>query len=113
MHPLDQRQEGQTRTSVRCARLWPHTPHDSEVVRCLDPQLPPHREWNKFTVGSSALEGADAEAFEAQVRFLKSHFDTVSPDDLPEILSRRKGRAVLITFDDGYADNYELAFPTS
>ncbi|MCX6550825.1 MAG: polysaccharide deacetylase family protein [Acidobacteria bacterium] len=35
----------------------------------------------------------------------------VTPLDLPEILRRRKGRFVLITFDDGYLDNYQTAFP--
>jgi len=58
-----------------------------------------------------ALWSADAAAFDAQVRFLASQFDVVTPNDLPDILGRRKGRFVLITFDDGYLDNYEVAFP--
>lgn len=53
----------------------------------------------------------DAETFDEQVRFLRSHFDVVTPCDLPDILRRGKGRSVLITFDDGYVDNYLVAFP--
>jgi peptidoglycan/xylan/chitin deacetylase (PgdA/CDA1 family) len=58
-----------------------------------------------------ALWSADPHSFEAQLRFLKKEFDVVTPDDLPDILRRRKGRYILITFDDGYRDNYEVAFP--
>jgi peptidoglycan/xylan/chitin deacetylase (PgdA/CDA1 family) len=57
------------------------------------------------------LWSADAESFDAHVAFLKASYDVVSPRDLPAILSRRRGRFVLITFDDGYLDNYEAAFP--
>jgi peptidoglycan/xylan/chitin deacetylase (PgdA/CDA1 family) len=57
------------------------------------------------------LWSADAEAFARQVRFCRSHTDVISPDDLPHVLDRRRGRYVLFTFDDGYRDNYEVAFP--
>ena len=57
------------------------------------------------------LWSASADAFDAQVRFLKSNFDVVGSDELPGILARRTGRCVLITFDDGYLDNYTAAFP--
>src|SRR5262249_4439087 len=49
--------------------------------------------------------------FEEQIRFLKKRFDVIGPDDLPEIMNRRRGQYVLITFDDGYRDNYTEAFP--
>lgn len=56
---------------------------------------------------------ATAEGFDDQVRFCKANADVVTTDDLPEVLRdrRRRGRYVLITFDDGYRDNYETAFP--
>jgi peptidoglycan/xylan/chitin deacetylase (PgdA/CDA1 family) len=57
------------------------------------------------------LWSASAEAFDEQVRFLTAHFDVVTPDDLPDLAPTPRGRFVLITFDDGYRDNYELAFP--
>jgi peptidoglycan/xylan/chitin deacetylase (PgdA/CDA1 family) len=57
------------------------------------------------------LWSASAEAFDEQVRFLAAHFDVVTPDDLPDVSPTPRDRFVLITFDDGYRDNYELAFP--
>lgn len=57
------------------------------------------------------LWSSSAEAFADQVRFCKAHFDVIAPGDLPDVLARRRGRYILITFDDGYRDNYEVAFP--
>jgi peptidoglycan/xylan/chitin deacetylase (PgdA/CDA1 family) len=57
------------------------------------------------------LWSADAEAFTDQVRFCKSQLDVITPDDLPRVVARGRGRYALITFDDGYRDNYEVAFP--
>jgi peptidoglycan/xylan/chitin deacetylase (PgdA/CDA1 family) len=54
---------------------------------------------------------AHAEGFRDQVRFLKLHYDVVSPRDLADIVRRRRGRYVLLTFDDAYLDNYSIAFP--
>ncbi len=48
--------------------------------------------------------------FDAQVSFLAKECDIIDPDDL-DVMRRRRGRHVLITFDDGYRDNYEKAFP--
>jgi hypothetical protein len=60
-----------------------------------------------MTVGKSA--------FEAQLRFLTRHYRILDPQDLPAWLAReRRGRsekALLITFDDGYEDNFTNAFP--
>jgi peptidoglycan/xylan/chitin deacetylase (PgdA/CDA1 family) len=58
------------------------------------------------------LWSATAEGFEQQVRWLKANFDPIAPSDIETIVEgRRKGRHVLVTFDDGYADNYFEAFP--
>lgn len=51
--------------------------------------------------------------FEEQMRFLKKYYNVLP---LAETVERcRRGtlpaRAVVITFDDGYRDNYEVAFP--
>lgn len=55
---------------------------------------------------------ATAEAFEAQIRYLKMHCDLIGLTDLPDVLRTGSSRrAVLLTFDDGYLDNYEIAFP--
>jgi len=54
---------------------------------------------------------ADETSFDRQIAYLKKNFDVVSLADLPEILARKRGRFVLLTFDDGYRDNYTAAFP--
>ncbi len=57
------------------------------------------------------LWSSDEAAFDAQVRFLTSEVDLIGPDDLPAVLARGRGRYAMITFDDGYVDNYRAAFP--
>lgn len=64
-----------------------------------------------------ALFSATEETFDRQVRFLAQNFDVVGLHDLGQVLrleSRRpggRGRYVMITFDDGYRDNYLAAYP--
>jgi len=65
----------------------------------------------RLSVFDRGLWSADETGFEQHVRFLKSNFDVVVPSDLTEIRRRATGRYVLLTFDDGYRDNYEVAFP--
>jgi len=57
------------------------------------------------------LWSADAESFTDQIRFCKSHLDVITPDGIPRAVANGSGRCALITFDDGYRDNYETAFP--
>lgn len=57
------------------------------------------------------LWSATAEEFDAQLRFLRDNADVIRAADLDDALARRSGRHVLITFDDGYRDNYEVALP--
>ena len=56
------------------------------------------------------LWSASAEAFDRQLAWLKSNSDVISPFDIDAARKDRRGRFVLITFDDGYLDNYEFAF---
>lgn len=61
----------------------------------------------------SMIDATPAE-FDAQMGWVKQHFQPVSIDDVLE--ARRAGRAlpldsVLVTFDDGYRDNFEHAAP--
>jgi len=60
------------------------------------------------------LFSATIEQFDEQVRFLKRHFHVATVDEVIDLLAGRKknGHATaLITFDDGYIDNYTGAFP--
>lgn len=52
-----------------------------------------------------------ADQFDVQMDFLKRNFEVISPHDLPMARRLARGRYVIITFDDGYIDNYQLAFP--
>ena len=57
---------------------------------------------------------ANADGFRRQVQYLKKHYDILSIEQMerlmvdPVILQKP---AVIITFDDGYRDNYDIAFP--
>lgn len=67
-----------------------------------------------------ALWSATQEDFDQQVKLLKAGFDVIGLSELPNALHDLKSghgqpwnssRFAMITFDDGYVDNYELAFP--
>jgi len=60
---------------------------------------------------------ATPEGFDHQLRFLKRHFRPIGLEELRDtnglqaMLSRTKRPLVLVTFDDGYRDNFEVALP--
>jgi peptidoglycan/xylan/chitin deacetylase (PgdA/CDA1 family) len=60
-----------------------------------------------------ATFSATADRLREQVRYLKRWFAVPSVDEVLDSLDRGSfsNPTVLITFDDGYRDNYELAFP--
>jgi peptidoglycan/xylan/chitin deacetylase (PgdA/CDA1 family) len=55
------------------------------------------------------------EAFERQMRFFKEHkYNVISLEDAADIIKNKKKappRTVVVTFDDGYKNNYTYAFP--
>lgn len=60
------------------------------------------------------LISASAQAFEEQMRYLKQRFVPMRFAEVLDHLDRGKRvpkGAVLVTFDDGYDDNYRVAFP--
>jgi peptidoglycan/xylan/chitin deacetylase (PgdA/CDA1 family) len=56
-----------------------------------------------------------SQEFEAQMAYLHEHnYTTISPDQLVDYLQYGKSlppNPILITFDDGYEDNYRVAYP--
>jgi peptidoglycan/xylan/chitin deacetylase (PgdA/CDA1 family) len=60
--------------------------------------------------GDHAMWSATAEAFDQQLAVIARHADVIGPEDLEGVLDSR-GRAVMLTFDDGYRDNFEIAYP--
>ena len=56
----------------------------------------------------------DAENFEKYLFFIKNNFRVVSLDEIQNIAENNitiKEKLALITFDDGYSDNYHIAYP--
>jgi len=55
----------------------------------------------------------DAESFRQQVRFLKKNFEVINLSQVAERLISEKTEKPLavITFDDGYQNNFDVAFP--
>lgn len=63
-----------------------------------------------------ALWSAAQHDFERQVEVLKRNCEVIGLEELPDVVLRlesgqTRDRFAMITFDDGYRDNYELAFP--
>ncbi|WP_119680737.1 polysaccharide deacetylase family protein [Indioceanicola profundi] len=57
---------------------------------------------------------ATPERFDEQVRYLKTHFNLITASHLADAMAGRAElppRAALITFDDGYRDNHDIAMP--
>jgi peptidoglycan/xylan/chitin deacetylase (PgdA/CDA1 family) len=60
------------------------------------------------------LISADTETFRRQMEFARRNFDVISFGDLLQCERedrRWPARALIVTFDDGYRDNYTNAFP--
>jgi peptidoglycan/xylan/chitin deacetylase (PgdA/CDA1 family) len=60
------------------------------------------------------IDSATPADFEAHVQFVRDRFDLPHPDSWAQILledAAVKRPTALITFDDGYRDNYERAYP--
>jgi peptidoglycan/xylan/chitin deacetylase (PgdA/CDA1 family) len=52
-------------------------------------------------------------AFEKQIRFFRNYYEIIELDDLNRLSSSHfsKRDLIILTFDDGYRDNYTQAFP--
>jgi peptidoglycan/xylan/chitin deacetylase (PgdA/CDA1 family) len=54
---------------------------------------------------------ATADELDTQMQFLARHFELLSAGDLVDGHAGRSGRFVMVTFDDGYRETYEVAYP--
>ena len=69
-----------------------------------------HRIHNGPSELNPGVFSATPATFDTQMSLVARHFDVVSP----EVVEREpdaSGRRVMVTFDDGYRDNFTLAFP--
>lgn len=60
------------------------------------------------------IKGLDAGLFEEQLKYFSANFNVVSMEDVIEAVNKNKQlpkNSLLLTFDDGYIDNYLTAFP--
>lgn len=60
------------------------------------------------------IKGLEAELFRGQVRFIKRHYTPMSMDSLVDAMQSKSElppRPCVLTFDDGYSDHYDYAFP--
>jgi peptidoglycan/xylan/chitin deacetylase (PgdA/CDA1 family) len=60
------------------------------------------------------LFSCDGERFEKHLKFFQQNFDVVSIDELIALRQSGdniNGRLAVVTFDDGYIDNYQIAYP--
>jgi peptidoglycan/xylan/chitin deacetylase (PgdA/CDA1 family) len=54
---------------------------------------------------------ATAEEFDIQMEFLARHFEVLPARELLDRRAERDGSCVMVTFDDGYRETYEVAYP--
>ena len=57
------------------------------------------------------LISCDAEQFYKEIKFLKKHYDILTFQEYDTLPNKHRYRIAIITFDDGYLDNYQQAFP--
>jgi len=60
------------------------------------------------------LFSASAEQFDYQLSYIKRHIPVLLPHEFAELMDKKKPITrlhAIITFDDGYLDNYTVAFP--
>ncbi len=61
--------------------------------------------------GDRRLWSATAEGFDRHLAELVRHTDVIGPGDLEAVARNGRGRHVMLTFDDGYRDNHDVAYP--
>ncbi len=62
----------------------------------------------------AGMVSASSEQFDLQMNFIKKNFDVISFEDLMKCRNGKISlpkRPMIVTFDDGFSDNYQNAFP--
>lgn len=69
--------------------------------------------YHRITRPEDPFRGSDVAQFRDQMRWLKKHCRLITPEEYLEAVRRpsRLSPAVLVTFDDGYRDYYDNAYP--
>jgi peptidoglycan/xylan/chitin deacetylase (PgdA/CDA1 family) len=68
--------------------------------------------YHRVSVPGDPFRHVDVATFRAQMEWLRRHCRIIGPDELRHALDRRSDRpAALVTFDDGYRDYREHAYP--
>lgn len=60
------------------------------------------------------IKGLDISLFRQQIEFMKENFNVVTMEQVMDVVEGKielPEKALLLTFDDGYLDNYLFAFP--
>lgn len=60
------------------------------------------------------IKGLDVSLFREQIEFMKSNFNIITMEQVMDAVAGKSllpEKAILLTFDDGYIDNYTVAFP--
>lgn len=62
------------------------------------------------------IKGLDTALFEEQLQYIKEHFQVIRMEELIEAVQKKDDsglpeRPLLLTFDDGYTDHYEVVYP--
>ena len=95
------------KSAVATSRAWPAVARirGKKGVRVLM--------YHRITRYGALFEGTDIDDFVEQMRWLKHHCTIIAPEEFTETLGRPDFRRppVLVTFDDGYRDYYQNAFP--
>jgi len=76
--------------------------------------LPPESKFSRLDQFYHQLGHPTAEEFESQLRYLTRYHSIISLEDVVDYISGIKilpPSPAVITFDDGYLDNYRFAFP--
>jgi len=80
---------------------------DSQVlILCYHRICPDNNDWS--------LESIHTQLFKQQIEYIVKKLDIISLDELVKCMYVKKGfpkKAAIITFDDGYLDNYLFAYP--